>query len=231
MSENKDDGKTAHANSVIKNHMIWSMGAGFIPIPIADFFAVSAIQLDMIRQMCKIYDIDFKETEGKAMITALTSAGLARLGARAVKFIPGIGSILGGVTLAVLSGGSTYALGEVFKEHFATGGTFLDFDPNRLKKYYDEKFEKGKNMARQMEQTQKDKIVESVKKMEHEIQDIADVSNIAEPISDNEVKVETKGPKSLVDQLESITKMREDGFLTKKEFDELKKKIMEQLND
>jgi len=157
MSDKKTTNKTELANSVIKNHMIWSMGAGFIPVPIADLFAVSAIQLDMIRQMCKIYDIDFKETEGKALITALTGSGIARLGARAVKFIPGIGSILGGVTMAVLSGGSTFALGEVFKKHFETGGTFLDFDPSRLKKFYDEKFEKGKEVAEMFQKEQKSK--------------------------------------------------------------------------
>jgi len=157
MSDKKTSNKTEMANSVIQNHMIWSMGAGFIPVPIADLFAVSAIQLDMIRQMCKIYDIDFKETEGKAVITALTGSSLARLGARAIKFIPGVGSILGGVTMAVLSGGSTYALGEVFKKHFETGGTFLDFDPSRLKKYYDEKFEKGKEVANKIQKDQKNK--------------------------------------------------------------------------
>lgn len=153
MSENQEI-RTSNANSVIKNHMIWSMGAGFIPVPIADLFAVSAIQLDMIRQLCKVYDINFKETEGKAIITALTGSGLARLGARAIKFIPGVGTILGGVTLAVLSGASSYAIGEVFKKHFETGGTFLDFDPNRLKKYYNEKFEKGKALAKQMQDDQ-----------------------------------------------------------------------------
>ena len=110
MSDNSSKRENAH--SVIRNHMMWSMGAGLIPIPIADFFAVSAIQLDMVRQMCKLYDIDFKETEGKAVITALTGSGLARLGARAVKFIPGVGTVLGGITMAVLSGASTYALGE-----------------------------------------------------------------------------------------------------------------------
>lgn len=155
MSDKKTSNKTEMANSVIQNHMIWSMGAGFIPVPIADLFAVSAIQLDMIRQMCKIYDIDFKETEGKAVITALTGSGLARLGARAIKFIPGVGSILGGVTMAILSGGSTYALGEVFKKHFETGGTFLDFDPSRLKKYYNEKFEKGKEVASKIQKDKK----------------------------------------------------------------------------
>lgn len=141
------DNQSSHADTIIRNHMIWSMGAGFIPVPIADFFAVSAVQLDMIRQLCKVYNIDFKQTQGKALITALTGSSLARIGARAIKFIPGVGSVLGGVTLAVLSGASTYALGEVFKKHFETGGTFLDFDVERLKKFYNEKFEKGKEMA------------------------------------------------------------------------------------
>ena len=154
MSDFEKSNRAQSANSIIKNHMIWSMGAGFIPVPIADLFAVSAIQLDMIRQLCKVYDIDFKQTEGKAMITTLTGSGLARLGARAVKFIPGVGSILGGVTMAALSGASTYALGEVFKKHFETGGTFLDFDPERLKKYYNEKFEKGKEVAEELRKKQ-----------------------------------------------------------------------------
>ncbi len=163
MSDKKITDKTKNANNVIKNHMIWSMGAGFIPVPFADFFAVSAIQLDMIRQLCKLYDIDFTETKGKAFVTTLAGSGLSGLGARAIKIIPGIGSVLGGVTLAVLSGASTYALGEVFKKHFETGGTFLDFDPGRLKKYYDEKFEKGKELANKVkeEQEKKEKVVES----------------------------------------------------------------------
>ena len=157
-------------DSIIKNHIIWSMGAGFIPVPIADLFAVAAVQLDMIRQISKEYGVGFKQTEGKAIITSLTGSGLARLGARAIKFIPGVGSVLGGVTMAVLSGASTYALGEVFRQHFETGGTFLDFDPSRLKKYYDEKFEKGKEIAKKYQQegktenfTKDDQVFEKLK--------------------------------------------------------------------
>ena len=240
--ENKDQGKTAHANSIIKNHMIWSMGAGFIPVPIADFFAVTAIQLDMIRQLCKVYSIDFKETEGKAIITALTGSGLARIGARAVKFIPGIGSAIGGLTLAVLSGGSTYAIGEVFKKHFETGGTFLDFDPERLKKYYDEKFEKGKNMAKNMEVKEKVKY----NKAEAIVDDMTDQSSISEAEvveadikeskeSDTSTKesnvagtgIKDSKVKDLVKQLESISDMRDNGILTDDEFETLKKKILE----
>ncbi len=196
--------RTGNANSVIKNHMIWSMGAGFIPVPIVDFFAVSAIQLDMIRQLSKLYDIDFKETEGKALITALTGASVARIGARAIKFIPGVGSILGGISLAVLSGGSTYALGEVFKKHFETGGTFLDFDPDRLKKYYNEKFEKGKEIARELKKKQ-DQVPTSAP-------DLIGESNLADPVS----------------KLKELAQMKEDGIITETEFKKMKKKIVDE---
>lgn len=154
MSDPVKKNRSEEAASIIKNHMIWSMGAGLIPVPVVDMFAVSAIQLDMIRQLATLYHIDFKQTEGKARITALTGTGLARLGARAVKFIPGVGSVLGGVTMAVLSGATSYALGEAFRKHFETGGTMLDFDPARFKKYYDEKFEKGKEIAKDLQKQQ-----------------------------------------------------------------------------
>jgi len=210
MTESEKKAKAGHSNSIIKNHMIWSMGAGFIPIPIADFFAVSAIQLDMIRQLCKVYEIDFKETEGKAVITALTGSGLARLGARAVKFIPGVGSVLGGITLAVLSGGSTYALGEVFKKHFETGGTFLDFDPGRLKKYYDEKFEKGKQMAREMEKDEKVKHTKSE----------ATAVNV-----EKKPEAESEKAKDVVSQLKALNDLKNDGVITEEELEILKKKL------
>jgi uncharacterized protein (DUF697 family) len=168
MPNKKVTNKSDNANSIIKNHMVWAMGAGFIPVPFADFFAVSAIQLDMIRQMCKLYEIDFTQTKGKAFVTSLAGSGLSGLGARAIKIIPGVGSVLGGVTLAILSGASTFALGEVFKRHFETGGTFLDFDPDRLKKYYDEKFEKGKELAQELkkQQEKKEQVVESTNVIE-----------------------------------------------------------------
>lgn len=137
--------------NIINNHVIWSMGAGLIPIPLADFFAVSAVQLDMIRQLSSIYELDFKESEGKALISSLSSAGLSQLGARsAIKFIPGLGQVVGGVAMSIFSGASTYALGEVFAKHFETGGTFLDFDSSRLRKVYEKKFEKGKKVARDL---------------------------------------------------------------------------------
>jgi uncharacterized protein (DUF697 family) len=155
--------------------------------------------------MCKLYEIDFKETEGKAIITSLTGSGLARLGARAIKIIPGVGSVLGGVTLAVLSGASTYAIGEVFKTHFETGGTFLDFDPERLKKYYNEKFEKGKEMAKEIRKDQEN--AEAMVK---------------------ESKAAKAKPKDSLDRLKDLARLKEDGIITDEEFQVMKKKIIEE---
>lgn len=232
-NENKDDNrtKTEKSDSIIQNHMVWSMGAGLIPVPVADFFAVSAIQLDMIRQLAKLNDIDFSETAGKASITALTGSGLARLGARAIKFIPGVGSVIGGITMAVLSGASTYALGEVFKKHFETGGTFLDFDPTRLKKYYDEKFEKGKEIANEIkaeadaEPSAGGSIGEVTTISEEEIvEEISSKTRKVEKATDFEAPKPT--PKDPLSQLQAVAKMKEDGFLTEEEFEVMKKKIL-----
>jgi uncharacterized protein (DUF697 family) len=201
MSEQTEREK--HADTIIKNHIIWSMGAGLIPVPIVDFFAVSGIQLDMIRQLCKLYDQDFKETQGKAIVTSLTGSGIARMGARAmVKFIPGVGSVIGGVTMAVLSGASSYALGEVFKKHFETGGTFLDFDPKRLKKMYNEKFEKGKQVAEQIKKEQDAK----------------------RKAADQAFENKTSG--KMVDKLKELAELKKEGLITDEEFAAMKKKLI-----
>ena len=196
------DNRTENANSIIQNHMIWSMGAGLIPVPMADFLAVSAIQLDMVRQLCNLYDIDYKETEGKAMITSLTGSMVAKLGARAIKFIPGVGSVIGGVTLAILSGASTYALGEVFKKHFETGGTFLDFDPARLKKMYNEMFEKGKKYAYQVKKEQDKKVAAG--------ETVLEKAKLDDP----------------VEKLKQLAKLKKDGVIDEEEFQAFKKKLI-----
>lgn len=214
MENLKDDKeRVKNAEVIIRNHMIWSMGAGLIPVPIADFFAVGAIQLDMIRQMCKLYDIDFKEKDGKAVVSALTGAGLSRLGANAaIKFIPGLGSVVGGVTMSILSGASTYAIGEAFKKHFETGGTFLDLDTNRIKKMYNELFEKGKELARELEETKTQKDSPGETASERESGDFEK--------TDDTLK-----------RLREIGRLKAEGIINEEEFQELKKNILKQSSE
>lgn len=151
------DEKSRHADTIIRNHAMWSVASGAIPIALADLAAVSAVQLDMIRQLCEVYDIDFSATRGKAMVTSITSAALARVGAASVvKMVPVAGQLLGSITGGVLAGASSYALGTAFKTHLGTGGTFLDLDTDRLKRVYREQFEKGKAVVKDWQREQEE---------------------------------------------------------------------------
>ena len=198
MSESNERNRLG--DQIIKNHVMWSMGAGLIPFPIADLLAVTGIQLDMIRQLCQLYDVDFKDTRGKAIVSSLTGSSMARMGAQAVKFIPGIGSVVGGLTMSVLSGGTTYAIGHVFASHFETGGTLLDFDVERLKKVYDDLFEKGKEYASKIKEE------EEVKKEKK-----------TKPAVDK---------RDVVDKLKDLSELLDKGVISKSEFKKLKKKIL-----
>lgn len=229
--------RSDHADTIIRNHVVWSMSAGFIPVLVADIFAVSAVQLDMIRQMCKVYDVDFSETQGKALVTSLTGTTLARLGAGSIlKMVPGVGSVIGGATVSVFAGASTYALGEVFKKHFDSGGTILDFDPARLKKYYKEKFEKGKKVAREMKK-QQEKVVEDITDSAENFAESV-VDEVVEKMDDLGLGVETlvtESPEPTpatkgtpLEQLKKLGELRAIGVLNDDEFEAMKKKIIDQ---
>lgn len=125
MNMNENQVIEKQADSIIRNSIVFASGAGLIPVPVVDLMAVTAVQIEMIRRLSNLYKVDFKETEGKATILALTSGGVARLGGRMIaKMIPVIGSIVGGIATSAFSGAATYAVGEVFKRHFSEGGTF-----------------------------------------------------------------------------------------------------------
>ncbi|MEM1123285.1 MAG: SHOCT domain-containing protein, partial [Bacteroidota bacterium] len=194
---------------------------------IADIFAVSALQLDMIRQLCRVYDVDFQETQGKALVTSLTSSALARIGAGSViKLIPGLGSFIGGATVSVFAGASTYALGEVFKKHFASGGTILDFDPDRLRKYYKEKFEKGKKVAKQWDK-------ESRKDDGGNFSDPATEETTPPPKAAKESAPKAKKSKvaqstdEVMDKLKKLAELKNAGIITEEEFNQMKQRILD----
>ncbi len=189
--------------------MLLSMGAGLVPLPLLDVVAVTAIQVDMLKQLSAHYNIPFTEQAGKSWISAISGSVLARMGASSLKAIPVIGSILGSVSMSALSGAGTYAIGNVFKEHFKNGGDLSDLDLKKAKNFFKEKFDEGKRVA---------------KKLDDEMED-ADRSDSKE---ENSARQEQdKNKKSFVEQLENLSQMMADGLLSQEEFDSLKKKIMD----
>ncbi|MDP2902598.1 MAG: DUF697 domain-containing protein [Methylovulum sp.] len=143
--------KLEEAQEIVQTSMYYAMGLGIVPVPIFDFVAVSVVQLDMLRRLCKLYEVKFLKGKGKNILGALVGGGFSAtvspLLASLVKLIPLVGTTLGALSMPILAGSSTYAVGKVFIQHFESGGTFLDFDPKAVKEFYAEKLKEGTVVA------------------------------------------------------------------------------------
>jgi len=131
------------ATQLVTRFSKWSAAAGLIPLPIVDLVAVGGIQLQMLRRLAEIYDVPFSENRGKSVLASLAGS-IIPVGAGAVaatglmsalKVVPALGMALAAVTMPVVSGGATYAIGKVFIQHFASGGTLLDFNPGDYREF------------------------------------------------------------------------------------------------
>lgn len=136
------------ANNRIKNHVIGAMAASLIPVPVFDLVALSGIQLKMLHSLCGLYDVKFSKDIGKELISALLGGIVpASLAVSAAKSVPGFGTATGMVSMSLLGGAATYAIGKVFVQHFESGGTFLNFNPEEVREYFKQQFEEGKDVA------------------------------------------------------------------------------------
>jgi uncharacterized protein (DUF697 family) len=196
--------KTVQANDIIKNHVLLAMGSSMIPIHGADVIALSGIQMDMVNSLCVNYDVEFSKVQMKAAIGVMIGTSITKMGAqRLLKFIPGIGSVIGGLAMAGMAGASTYALGEVFKSHFESGGTMLNFDLEVLKKRYNEMFDKAKTI---------------VPSWQPQATKSAQTNNATTSFSTSS---------DIVSRLKDLAQLRESGVITEDEFLSLKKKIVD----
>ena len=144
-----------NADKTIRHHSYVSLGIGLIPIPFLDFVGVTGTQLNLLRKLAQIYNIPFSKDMVKNLIGALIGGAFpASAGPRIVfsftKAVPGIGPALGAVSASAVSGACTYAVGKVFNRHFAEGGTFLSFDPEEAKIFYEEMFKEGQEVASEL---------------------------------------------------------------------------------
>jgi len=111
------DLKRKQAVAVVAGATTVAATVGASPIPFSDAALLVPIQTGMIIGIAGIYGIHV----GKAAISSVaSSAGISALGKSVaggiIKFIPGIGSLFGGIINASVAGAITGALGGVFSE-------------------------------------------------------------------------------------------------------------------
>ena len=147
------DTKHQQANAVTKKYVKGTVALGLVPVPIFDAIALAAAQLKLVHSLARIYEVEFSKNRGKSLIAAILG-GAIPLSLRTslyslCKGIPYLGQTVGILSMSILCGSSTYALGKVFTQHFESGGTLLDFDPDKMREYYQGQLEQGKVIAKQ----------------------------------------------------------------------------------
>lgn len=144
-------GSEERALAVVESYLPWSAGAGILPLPGIDMALIIGVQLRMLAKLAEVYGVPFKEQAAKSVVATLMATLaqntlLASL-AFALRFTPVLGPLLGIALLPAIAVAGTFALGKVFITHFEAGGTFLDFDPEKVRNHFRVEFEKARTRS------------------------------------------------------------------------------------
>jgi uncharacterized protein (DUF697 family) len=141
------------AGHIIRRNAGWAFGGGILPIPVVDMMVVSGFQLKMLNELSKLYGVPFSANAAKNIVSALLGSllpsGFAH-GATGyvLRSVPVVGPLLGALVMPAFSSAATWAIGRVFVQHFESGGTFLDFDPVKVREYFKAEFDRAQVEAK-----------------------------------------------------------------------------------
>ncbi|PKM57670.1 MAG: GTP-binding protein [Firmicutes bacterium HGW-Firmicutes-3] len=151
--------KVVAARLAVLPYVSTNFVTGFTPIPFADATILVPSQIAMIAHLTVIFGINVEKTLITSIITAIGGVGGATaLGrtivANVVKFIPGVGTAVGGVisgtTAAILTAALGYAYIEVMNKIAVRLYEGKKIDNNEIitmmKKAYEDQLKKGKNI-------------------------------------------------------------------------------------
>lgn len=160
--------RLAKANKMVKYYTLGGVGVGAIPFPLVDIGALIALQLKMLHGLATLYNTPFKRELARSAVASLLSSAVpvhyaSPVAISLARMIPIVGQGLAYATLPVFAGATSYAIGRVFIQHFESGGTFLTFDPEKVKTYYSEELSAGRQLAEEMNSEEVDKVTVQVK--------------------------------------------------------------------
>jgi uncharacterized protein (DUF697 family) len=147
--------KKSEADRLIRQYIGWSCAGGLVPVPLLDIAAITAAQIQLVRELSALYGVPFQDHLGRNVVASLVGGvGSAAAGrgifCSVLKAVPVIGTIGGLISVPIVAGSATYALGQVFVEHFEQGGTLLDFDPKPMRAFFETKCKEGQKVAKEV---------------------------------------------------------------------------------
>jgi uncharacterized protein (DUF697 family) len=139
------------ANDIVQKYSEWSILAGLVPVHFLDTAAVTGVQLKMILELCKLYEVPFRKESASAIISSLIASNVTTgashfIGLHVVKKIPVVGSVINLAVQPAMSYASTHALGTVFIAHFEKKGSLIDFEIGTMKVSFADSYEKAKKI-------------------------------------------------------------------------------------
>ena len=111
--------KMKRAQALILATAAASFGEGYIPLPFSDALALIPTELGMLAGITAIFGINVSENILKTFISSIGGVSAATFAGRAIvsnllKFIPGVGTVLGGTISGTTASLLTTALGEAY---------------------------------------------------------------------------------------------------------------------
>ncbi len=133
--------KNLRAMDIAKKYALYSAGAGLIPLPLVDWAVITGVQVKMLADLGALYGVPFESDRVRPIVSALIGGYASQklgygVGGSLLKSIRLVGPALGALSVPAFAAAITYAVSKVFIQHFASGGTFLDFNPDEVRDYF-----------------------------------------------------------------------------------------------
>lgn len=139
--------RVAIARSIVNTHALLAAGTGFLPTLGQDMSALLLSQVVQLRRLGRVYGQPVSDDLARTLVLALLSSVTPVKGAlpvlAALRLVPGVGHLAGSLLLAATGGCISWATGMVFIQHFESGGTFLSFDPARVRAHFRRELERA----------------------------------------------------------------------------------------
>ena len=151
--------KEQEAGIILNEYTVASMTIGLIPVPLADFAALSGLQFKMIHSFSELYEQKFSKNHSRTFITSLLGGALPYTFLRMaslVKLVPGVGHVVGTTSMVTIGGASTYALGKVLTQHFESGKSLEELSPKAAKSTFSKEMKAGHKFISKLQKNKED---------------------------------------------------------------------------
>lgn len=210
--------RTGKAKQIVRQYTVWATGGGLLPLPLVNIATVTGLQVSMLERLSKLYDADYSRSTAQMFVSALTGTTVLSMGYRAstaLRFVPGIGTVIGGAAMGTLAGASTYAIGQATIKSLETSGDLLHVDIDQARDTFEEAFKQGRVLLDRLQH---------MDEQAHQQAPQAAASQVQEP----QANTPSLDPEALA-LLERLAALHDKGLLSDAEFNAQKQKLLSRL--